>query len=77
MIANHAVRSSADNNGPGDPRTVLVDVSALGSFTSATLLTIDARTDLTTGPSAQSITPAPHVELTLDGYGVSFLALNP
>jgi hypothetical protein len=32
MVANHAVNAGGDNNGPGVPRTVQVDVSALGTF---------------------------------------------
>jgi hypothetical protein len=76
MIANHAVRSSSDNNGSGAPRRVLLDVSALGTFTSASQLTIDASTNAATGPTPQTITPAPRMEITLPGYGVTFLTLN-
>jgi hypothetical protein len=76
MIANHAVRSSTDNNGTGAPRTVIVDLSALGEFSSATQLTIDANTNPASGPSAQTITPAAQMEITLNGYGVTFLALG-
>lgn len=38
MIADRAVLSPADDNGTGDARTVVLDVSALGSFTSASQL---------------------------------------
>lgn len=76
MIANHAVRSSSDNNGTGAPRTVVLDVSALGTFTSGTQLTIDATTNAATGPAPQTITPTPQMEITLPGYGVAFLTLN-
>ncbi len=76
MIANHAVNASGDNNGPGAPRTVVLDVSALGPFSSATRLTIDARTNLASGPLEQAITPADQMEITLNGYGVTFLALR-
>ena len=76
MIANHAVASSSDNNGTGAPRTVALDVSALGPFSTATQLTIDARTSLASGPSEQAITPADQMEITLNGYGVTFLALR-
>lgn len=75
MIANHAVLSSTDDNGTGAPRTVVLDLSALGSFSSATQLTINASTDTAAGPSAQTITPAAQMEITLNGYGVTFLAL--
>jgi hypothetical protein len=78
MIANHAIMNPAtDNNGPGAPRTVIVDVSALGTFSSATELTIDASTDATQGPSATPITPASRMMVTLNGYGVTFLQLLP
>ena len=75
MIANHAVRSSTDNNGAGAPRSVALDLSALGSFSSAAQLTIDASTNPASGPSPQTITPAAQMEITLSGYGVTFLAL--
>jgi small neutral amino acid transporter SnatA (MarC family) len=78
MIANHAIMNPAtDNNGPGAPRTVIVDVSALSAFSSATQLTIDASTDPAQGPSATPITPAPRMMVTLNGYGVTFLQLLP
>jgi hypothetical protein len=78
MIANHAIMNPAtDNNGPGTPRSVIVDVSALGSFSSATQLTIDANTDPTQGPSTTPVTPASRMTITLNGYGVTFLELQP
>jgi hypothetical protein len=76
MIANHAVNASTDNNGPGAPRTISIDVSALGSFTTASLLTIDANTSVTSGPTATSVTPSPQMTVVLNGYGVAFLALK-
>jgi hypothetical protein len=33
MIANYAVAAPADNNGPGSPRVVSLDVGSLGTFT--------------------------------------------
>jgi len=76
MIANHAVMNPAtDNNGPGAPRTVIVDVSALGTLNSAKQLTIDASTDPAQGPSATPVTPASRITVTLNGYGVTFLQL--
>jgi hypothetical protein len=78
MVADRAVLNPAtDDNGPGAPRTVIVDVSALGAFTSATQLTIDASTSAAQGPAATPVTPAPRMTLTLDGYGVTFLQLKP
>ncbi|HMD96309.1 MAG TPA: hypothetical protein VKM93_03115 [Terriglobia bacterium] len=77
MIANHTVMNPrTDNNGPGATRTVIVDVSALGAFSSATQVTIDASTDPAQGPSATPITPASRFTVTLNGYGVTFLQLN-
>ena len=76
MLANHAVNASTDNNGPGAPRTISIDVSALGSFTSGSLLTIDASTGVTVGPTATSVTPGPQMTVIFSGYGVAFLTLK-
>ena len=77
MVADRAVLSSTDNNGTGDARSVVVDVSALGNFSSASQLNIGATSDVTNGPQPSSITPAPKLTVTLPGYGVSFLLLKP
>lgn len=78
MIANHAVNAPAsDNNGPGISFKVTVDVSALGTFSSGSLLVIDKDTSVSSGPSAGSITPAGQVSLNLNGYSVGFLVLKP
>ena len=58
-------------------RTVVLDVSALGGFTSASQLNIGATADLTYGPQPSPITVAPKLTVTLAGYGVSFLLLKP
>jgi len=76
MVANRALHLATDNNGPGDPRTVVVDLSDLGTFTTASLLTIDANTDRLVGPAAASVIPAPRMTITLGGYGVAFLSLK-
>jgi hypothetical protein len=76
MLANHAVNASIDNNGPGASRTINIDVSALGSFTSGSLLTIDANTSATSGPTATSVTPSSQVTVVFNGYGVAFLTLK-
>jgi hypothetical protein len=77
MIVDHAVHSPTDNNGPGDPRTVIADVSALGTFSSATSMTIDAKTNATSGPAPVGITPGQKISVTLGSYGVTFLKLKP
>jgi hypothetical protein len=77
MIADHAVHASTDNNGPGDPRAVRVDLSALGTFSSASLMTIDTNTDVTKGPTAVAVTPAAQMTFQFGGYGVAFLKLIP
>jgi hypothetical protein len=76
MLANHAVNALTDNNGPGAPRTISIDVSAQGSFTSGSLLTIDASTSVTAGPTATSVTPSANVTVSLNGYGVALLTLK-
>ncbi|MGC2164244.1 MAG: hypothetical protein WA634_20280, partial [Silvibacterium sp.] len=76
MVSDHGVANANDNNGVGVPRTVLVDVSALGSFTSATEVTIDKNTSPTAGPVAQTVAPAGQMQVTLGGYGVAFLTLQ-
>jgi uncharacterized protein (TIGR03437 family) len=64
------------NNGPGAPRTFALDLSALGSFTSATLVTLDASTALPGGPVPQTLTPAAQMQVTLPGYGAALLRLS-
>jgi hypothetical protein len=77
MVVDLAVHSTTDNNGSGVPRTVVVDTSSLGSFTAASLMTIDAATSASNGPSGIGITPASRINVTLPGYGVAFLRLTP
>lgn len=78
MVADRAVHATTDNNGTGNPRTVIVDISALGTFSSATSVTIDAKTSATSGPAAVNIAPAQQkISVTLGGYGVTFLKLKP
>lgn len=77
MIVDRAVHAANDNNGTGDPRTVIVDVSALGDSSSATTLTIDAKTDVTNGPSQVELAFSPQMTVVLGGYGVTFLTLKP
>jgi len=77
MVSDYAINATGDNNGPGAPRTILIDTSALGNFQSGSLMTIDATTNVATGPTASSVTPAPQIPVTLNGYGVVFLKLQP
>lgn len=77
MIVNMAIHSPTDDNGSGDPRTVVVDLSSWSNFAAASLVTIDANTNVATGPSGIGITPTPRISITLPGYGVAFLTLTP
>ena len=77
MIVDHAVHSPTDNNGQGDPRTVTLDITALGAFRNATVLKIDAHTDPAIGPATNPITTAKPLPISFDGYGVAFLLLQP
>jgi hypothetical protein len=77
MIVDRAVHASTDNNGSGDPRPVVVDTSSLGSFAAASLLTVDANTNITNGPTGAGIPPSSRIAVTLNGYGVAFLTLMP
>jgi hypothetical protein len=78
MVANHAVNSPAtDNNGPGVPFSVTVDVSALGNFSSASLLVIDKDTSVANGPTQTTVTLAAKITIDLNGYSVGILTLKP
>ncbi len=76
LMSNHAVQNYKDNNGTGASRTFALDLSALGSFTSATLVTLDAATPLGRGPQLQSLTPSAQMQVTLPGYGAALLRLS-
>jgi hypothetical protein len=77
MIVDMAVHTPTDDNGSGDPRTVVVDLSSWSNFAAASLVTIDANTNISTGPSGVGIPPASRMTITLPGYGVAFLTLTP
>jgi Glycosyl hydrolase catalytic core len=77
MVDDHAVATAADNNGSGAPRTVIVDVSSLGTFSSASELSINVNSSATSAPTAVSVTPAARMTVTVPGYGVMFLQLKP
>jgi len=76
MVANYAVASPVDNNGPGLPRTVSLDVSSLGSFSNGTVLKLDSTTDVTNGPTPTTVAPTSPIQVTLNGYGVAFVKLQ-
>ena len=76
MLSDHAVNNPSDNNGKGAPRTVMLDVSALGPFATGTQLTLDANTNPASGPAATGITPAAQMTVKLAGYGATFLTLS-
>jgi len=55
-----------------------IKISAMElSFSGATSITIDAKTNATSGPASLNITPAKKISVTLGGYGVTLLKLNP
>jgi hypothetical protein len=77
MVADRAVVSPTDNNGAGDPRIVIVDVSALGNFSSASQLNLDAAFNVSNGQQPAAISMSPKLTVNLPGYGVTFLILKP
>jgi hypothetical protein len=77
MVVDRAVRSSADNNGAGEPRTVVVDTTSLGTYGAANVLTIDAATNLVNGPTSAGVTPSGRMSITLNGYGFALITLLP
>jgi uncharacterized protein (TIGR03437 family) len=74
--ANGGSTINYDNNGTGATRTFALDVSALGAFTSAALVTLDANTPLPGGPVPQPLAPGPQMQVTLPGYGMALLRLS-
>jgi hypothetical protein len=77
MVSDHAVNAASDDNGPGQARTVVVDVSALGPFPSGKQMTLDANTDPIAGPAATNFSPASQMTVRLGGYGTAFLTFDP
>lgn len=75
LIANRLVNSSTDNNGPGVARNYVLDLTALGSFTSAKFVTIDRYT-ASSGPVPRILTPSANMTITLNGYGAAILKLS-
>ena len=75
LMSNHAVAAVTDNNGPGTVRDFTLDLSALGTFSSATLLHLDATTP-STGPVPQQLPPAAQMQVVIEGYGAALLRLS-
>ncbi len=76
LISNHAVASASDNNGKGLVGKITLDVSALGAFTTASLVTMDSTTSPITGPTPVSISPASPITFTLNGYSSALVKLK-
>lgn len=77
MVANHAANSPAtDNYGPRVPCSVTVDVHALGSFSSASLL-IDKDATAANGPTPRIAAPSAKITIDLNGYSVGIVTLRP
>jgi len=74
LMSNHALNSQTDNNGAGTIRDFQLDLSALGTFQSATLIRLDATTPAA-GPVPVQMTPAPQMEVVMQGYGAALLRL--
>ncbi len=75
LMSNHAVANPlTDNNGAGLSRTFALDLSALGSFSTATLVTLGAGTPAS-GPALQPLAPSQQMQVTLPGYGMAMLRL--
>jgi hypothetical protein len=77
MITNYAAASTSDINGAGAPRTVFVNFTGFGTFSSATEVDLSSSTSATTGPIAKTITPGTTLALTFQGYGSSMFVLKP
>jgi hypothetical protein len=76
MVANHVVAHSKDNNGPGAPAKISLDLSALGTFQTANLLLLDASTDPSQAPAPTAVPFQSQMTISLPGYGVAFLTLK-
>jgi len=77
MVTNYATASPTDDNGSGAARTVYVNLSALGLFSTATETDLNAETSLTTGPTSTTYTPTSTLTLNFAGYGSSMIVLKP
>jgi hypothetical protein len=76
LVSNHAVASAVDNNGRGLDGSVTVNLSGLGPFTTASLVTFDSTTSPINGPTQVAISPASPITLTLNGYSSALFKLK-
>ena len=77
LVSDVAIASATDNNGAGVPRTILINVSDLGAFTSATMVQLTATTPITTGPTQTTFSPGTTLSIALPGYGTALIRLIP
>jgi hypothetical protein len=79
MVTDYAAANVADDNGAGAPRLVYVNLTALGTFSSATEVDLNSGTSPTAGPTNSAITPPSNgtLTLTMSGYGTSMFVLKP
>lgn len=77
LVSDIAPANAGENNGTGSPRTVLLDVSALGTFSTASTTTLDASTPIAAGPSTVTANASSVLAVTLAGYGTTFIKLTP
>lgn len=78
LLANMAVANPNDNNGPGLPITVTLDVSALGnSWNSISEVLFDRTTNPTTGPVVTTLPVTAQIQVPFIGYGGALLHLVP
>jgi uncharacterized protein (TIGR03437 family) len=76
LMSNHAINNIyKDNNGAGVSRTFALDLTALGTFGTASLVTLDSATPAG-GPVIQHLTPSQTMQVTIPGYGAALLRLS-
>jgi uncharacterized protein (TIGR03437 family) len=78
LVANPTVSNPNNNNGPGYPVTVTLDVSALGSnWSSISEVVLDAATNIATGPAVAALPVTSQIQIPFSGYGAALLHLVP
>jgi hypothetical protein len=66
-----------DNNPASESHLVLVDVSALGTYSSVSQVSLSGDAGLAAAPRSTSLSPAPQLSVTLEGSSTAFLHLIP